>query len=128
MLYSREFYWSVDHDENRAEDGLNLRERFADEFGYDYDFLDGPGSSECTILEMMVALASRCENEIMYNPDEGDRTWVWFWGMIENLGLTGMDDAHFNPWYVNRILDIFLNREYEKDGKDRKSTRLNSSH
>lgn len=117
LLYSREFYWSVDHDENRAEDGLTLRRKFADEYDIDDHFLDGPGGSECSVLEMMVALADRCENEIMYDPDEGDRAWVWFWGMIENLGLTGMDDRHFDARYANRILDIFLDREYEKNGK-----------
>jgi hypothetical protein len=75
--------------------------------------LDGP----CSVLEMMIALAIRCEETIMDDPDIGDRTRQWFWGMIINLGLGGMTDANFDPDFVDDSVLRFLNRDYEPDGR-----------
>lgn len=115
-LHDREFVYSILMDENRAEDGVDLRYRFGDE----YDCLDevklyltGP----CSVLEMMVALAFRCEDHIMCDSDYGNRTSQWFWGMITNLGLGSMTDKHYDRDFVDETIDIFLNREYEPDGK-----------
>ena len=66
---------------------------------------------------MMVALAIRCEEHIMGDQDIGDRTGLWFWGMIENLGLLSMTDTAFNKRRVDEIIDIFLNREYKRNGE-----------
>jgi hypothetical protein len=71
----------------------------------------------CSILEMMVALAIRCEEEIMYDPDIGDRTAQWFWCMIANLGLGGITDDVYDRAYVDDILIRLLYREYEPDGR-----------
>lgn len=115
-LHEIEFTFSMPKDMNRAEDGVDLRYRFA----YDYcspasaeTFLDGP----CSVLEMMVALAIRCEETIMDNPLIGDRTGQWFWGMIVSLGLGAMMDDRFDEERVDSIIDRFLNREYEPNGK-----------
>ena len=70
----------------------------------------------CSVLEMLIALAIGCENYIMYDPDEGDRTDIWFWGMIENLGLDALDDWAFNYEEFNAIIRRFLDRKYDKDG------------
>ena len=66
---------------------------------------------------MMIALAIRCENDIMDNPNMGDRTSQWFWGMITNLGLGSMTDRNFDIRYVDEIIERFLDRKYEPDGK-----------
>ena len=92
-------------------DGLELRADYQDESGDEAD-KTGP----CSILEMMIALAMRCENELMYDPDKGDRTELWFWIMIENLGLENMDDYGYDEEYCDYVLERFLNREYESDG------------
>lgn len=114
-LYQTEFVYSIPMDENRADDGINLRNRFAAIAGYDdfHDYLDGP----CTILEMMIALALRCEETIMDNPQLGNRTSQWFWNMVVSLGLGGITDDLFDKDYVDETIDIFLNREYERNGK-----------
>ena len=52
----------------------------------------------------------------MYDYDLGDRTSVWFWKMIENLGLSGMYDPYFDALQAGHIMYIFMNRQYEKDG------------
>lgn len=108
-LHDVEFVYLIDMDSNRAEDGVSLRRRFS---SYNSG-LSGP----CSILEMMVALAIRCEENIMDDPTMGDRTGQWFWGMIMSLGLNGMTDDHFDERYVKHVIDRFLNREYDPDGR-----------
>lgn len=117
-LHDITFRWSMEMDQNRAEDGISLRYRFALDQGYeddsDYimDILEGP----CSVLEMMVALSFRCE-EIMDNACVGDRTSQWFWGMIVNLGLGSMHDSLFDRQFVDETIDVFLDRDYEPDGR-----------
>lgn len=113
-LHSREFTYLIPRDINRAKDGISLRYRFGLYFDYPNasDDLIGP----CSILEMMLALAIRCEENIMDDPGIGDRTGQWFWGMIANLGLRNMTDNVFDESVVDEIINRFLNREYEPDG------------
>lgn len=128
MLHGIEFTYTIPKDKNRAMDGMELRYRFALAKGYEkviphsYIYyedeyvakcLDGP----CSVFEMMLALAIRCEKDIMDNPIFGNRISQWFWGMISNLGLSGMTDAHFDREYVNDVIKKFLARDYEPDGK-----------
>lgn len=116
-LHSIEFLYIIPRDQNRAEDGMDLRYRYAlqcDRYNYEpiLDCLTGP----CSVLEMMVALAIQCEESIMDDPSIGDRTSQWFWGMIANLGLGGMYDERFDRQYVDETIERFLNRDYEPDG------------
>lgn len=114
-LHNTEFIFSVSKDENRAADGIDLRYRFAGSHRrIEYlDYLDGP----CSVLEMMVALAIHMEENVMDDPEYGDRTGQWFWGMIVNLGLGSMTDSRYDERYVNDILERFLYRDYEPDGR-----------
>lgn len=114
FLHDTEFVYFVPYDENRAEDGIGLRYHFCmihDCLDLEY-CLAGP----CSVLEMMVALAIRCE-ETMDDPEKGDRTSQWFWTMITNLGLGSMSDGNFSEWQVNDVVTRFLEREYEPDGR-----------
>lgn len=112
-LHNIEFTWFVPHDDNRASDGIQLRRRYAlDKYDISLQgYLRGP----CSVLEMMVALAVRCET-IMDDDGIGDRTGQWFWTMIHNLGLTPMTDKEFDMHQVDEIVARLLNREYEPDG------------
>lgn len=112
LLFERPFYSNVACDDNRAADGLELRYKFCNEAGGATLFM----MSSCSILEMMVALADRIEYDNMHDSDLGDRTPLWFWGMIDNLGLSDFDDYHFDEECVNRIVDNFLERRYDRDG------------
>lgn len=112
-LHERPFLYSLEMDENRARDGIDLRYRHQAEMGtYDVARSDQP----CSVLEMMAALAVRCEEHIMSNPDIGDRTEEWFFGMIENLGLIHETDDRFNPEHARRAIDRLIQREYAPDG------------
>lgn len=116
-LHNITFRYSIMRDKNRAKDGEDMRYRFAlaqyydTEPDYILEMLEGP----CSVFEMMVALAIRCE-ETMDDPDVGDRTGQWFWGMIVSLGLGSMLDSRFDARVVDDIVDRFLDREYEYDG------------
>ena len=111
-LYSIEFFWVIPRDKNRAIDGLDLREQFERETGLYCDEC-GP----CNCLEMFIALAIRCENELMYtyDPESGDQTDRWFWMMIENLGLDFYTDSNFDYDEVDDILYRFMSRNYGKN-------------
>jgi len=115
-LHNIEFRYSIPIDENRALDGIGLRHRFAYEYGVDETteaYLCGP----CSVLEMMVGLALRCEESIMDDPHMGNRLGQWFWAMVTNLGLGGMSDERFDQWYVDETIERFLRRDYEPDGR-----------
>lgn len=117
-LHNTNFRYTISNDKNRASDGIDLRYSFAlsqgceDEPELITDYLKGP----CSVFEMMVALAQRCES-VMDDPKIGDRTGQWFWGMINNLGLGGMNDNRYDKQYVNDVIDTFLDREYKSNGK-----------
>ena len=76
QLYETEFKFTVLMDINRAKDGVDLRYRFAmlKEDDRIVKILDGP----CSVLEMIIALAIRCEDSIMDDTRYGERTTQWF--------------------------------------------------
>ena len=115
LLHQIEFTFFVGNDINRAKDGVDLRYRFATLYEDDsiMDILDGP----CSVLEMMVALAIRCEESIMDDTRYGDRTGQWFWDMMSNLGIGLMYDDIFDNRIVEEKIYNFLDRNYEPDGK-----------
>lgn len=114
FLHSVEFTYTILRDENRAKDGINLRYRFSlchddvDEVRVGYP---------CSVLEMMVALAIRCEENIMDDALMGNRTGQWFWNMLVSLGLSTMTDDRFNEDIADEIISRFLNRQYERNGR-----------
>lgn len=111
-LHDIEFTYTIPNDVNRASDGADLRYRFTqnkDEF----DILDGP----CSVLEMMVALAIRCEETIMDDTRYGNRTGQWFWSMMSNLGINLMIDDMFDREFVEDKVYRFLDRQYEPNGR-----------
>lgn len=118
-LHTVEFTYSIRKDINRARDGVDLRFRFADGYFPEYSYeeinelLPGP----CSVLEMMIALAIRCEETIMDDPSYGNRMAQWFWKMVVSLGLGAMTDRRFDISYVEEVVEIFLAREYEPDGR-----------
>lgn len=122
-LYSTGFRYFIPRDRNRVEDGIDLRWRYACIVATDdrertaiTRELYLPHNT-CNVLELMVALAIRCEETIMDNPKYGNRTRQWFWGMIRSLGLAGMIDNDYNEAYTEEVLDRFMDREYDQDGR-----------
>lgn len=114
-LYEKDFIYLIDRDINRAEDGLALRKKFKKEYDLDADkrlYFDPC----CTCMEAMVAIAINCEHDIMACDPDDEHPNRWFWGMIESLGLMPYDNFNFNHAAVDRILNRWLNREFNMDG------------
>lgn len=114
-LHNTQFDFYIRNDVNRAMDGVNLRYRFGTVIGDDraFDILDEP----CSVLEMILALAIRIEEQIMDDPSYGDRTQQWFWMMLSNIGIGGMSDDIYDETYVNEQIYRFLERRYEPNGR-----------
>lgn len=117
-LHQIDFQYTHPMDGNRAEDGTDLRYRFGYENKYEgpmiASYLD---NRPCSVLEMLIALAFRCEEHIMQDSDAGDRMGQWFWNMIVNLGLGTMSDSRFNAAYTDEVIFRFMDRKYKRNGE-----------
>ena len=116
FLHGKEFVYTLPMDDNRFEDGISLRYRF----GYvsdapNYIVTRELDNRPCSVLEMMVALALRMEEDVMATADE-DRTSRWFMEMLKSLDLSYMTDNRFDEEEANRVIDNFLERKYRRDG------------
>lgn len=116
-MLQTEFKWSIMMDENRAYDGLYLRDTFCNHYGFSEEQLGYSIGMNCSVLEMMIALAYRWEDDIMYNPDFGSRYGNWFDIMFENLGLKFYTNENYDEDEVDDILENFMNRSYVKSGQ-----------
>lgn len=117
-LHETEFIYILPLDGNRESDGEDLRYRFAYEKHIPYaEIGNAIDIRPASVLEVMVALAIRCEEAIMSDPRYGNRTSQWFWEMLVTLGLGSMDDIRYNESYVDMVLARFMAREYEPDGR-----------
>ena len=117
-LFHTDFFYILEMDSNREADGINLRYRF----GYDHRYADAMIASyldnrPCSVLEMMVALALRVEENIMVDPEIGNHPEQWFDNMLTSLGLYNMTYDQFNPNKTDTIISRFLNRQYNRNGK-----------
>lgn len=118
LLYDIQFVYILDMDENRAEDGISFRYRYGYECGHSNSIIERYlDTRPCSVLEMMVALAFKGEEQIMNDSDYGDRTGQWFWNMIVSLGLGSMSDDNFDERYVYNTITRFLDRDYAPNGQ-----------
>lgn len=117
-LYDRQFRVINSFDENRVMDGEALRYQFGDEYGYEQPLIaEALDNRPCSVLELMVALAYRMENQFAYDPKCGDRTGTWFWEMVKSLGLINEADDNFNDAFVSYALDRFISLDYKPNGE-----------
>lgn len=107
QLDSIPFTWIFALDENRAAGGINLRTKFAYETSTNLDDIrNGP----CTVLEMLIGVASHMEDHLDETIDK------WFWVLINNLSLNQFDDDNYDSRGVDYIVNTWLNRHYCPDG------------
>lgn len=118
ILWKTDFIWVLDMDEDRAADGIALRNRYKREGGQ--DSYDGP----CTVLEVLIGLADRIDC-ILDELDGECRIPTFFWEMIDNLCLSGFSDQcfmqypnHKEDYYrqIDRCLQDWMNRDIEYNG------------
>jgi hypothetical protein len=110
-FHNTEFAWFLSGDDNRAEDGLDLRREFIliAETPDDPNWRRHPA---CSVLEMLIAFSRRAEFMT------GERAKDWFWEFVDNLGLRECTDGSgVDPDEIVDILDQFVWRTYDHNGK-----------
>lgn len=110
-MHNIEFVWIVPHDDNRVQDGLDLRSDFVNRRG-------GAGElhlAGATCLEVLVGLSHR----LAFIADGGHNSRQWAWTLLRNLGLNRFSDP-ITPQQADRIDDILhklIWRDYHADGR-----------
>ena len=118
LMHTISFSYTIPNDGNRYEDGISLRYRFGNFMGLSQlEIANCLDHRPCSVLEMMVALAVRCEEHIMSNDEYGDRTAVWFHDMLRSLGLSDVTDSKFRRAYSAERIYRFLNHDYKPNGE-----------
>ena len=110
ILFQKEFVWFVPNDDNRLEDGRELRHEFIEELGLyqvDKNWMD----LGCSFLELLIGLSRRLAFEAGGKPRD------WFWHLLNNLQLDFYTDNILIPEKkVNDCLDKVIWRTYRRDG------------
>lgn len=108
-LFDTEFVWLLSGDDNRAEDGIELRKEFLRAANEKAD--DSWNNLGCSIFEMLIAFSRVLEFET------DDPASQWFWVFLENLGIADLNDAaDLEMANVDEILRKFVWRIYNEDG------------
>lgn len=110
QLNTKEFVWLVPNDDNRIEDGKDLRLEFLHENGetdIDINWLE----QGCSMLELLLSLSRHCAFE------SGGTAKHWFWHLIGNLQLEECTDASgYSESAVDEVLDRVIFRQYDYHG------------
>jgi len=107
QMHNLEFRWTVPNDDNRVEDGMDLRYEFLGESGSKLDL------NKATFLEVLVALSRR----VAFTGGGSERHWGW--RLIKNLRLHKMSNPLTDD-KVRRIADILdavIWRTYDPSGR-----------
>jgi len=112
QLYKKEFVWLVPNDDNRLEDGRDLRREFVESCGIDNpdpNWLD----MGCSMLEMLIGLSRKLSFEA-----DGEAR-VWFWHLIATVDLMKYNDRHYDDLArleIDEVLERIIWRQYAPDG------------
>jgi len=109
-LYTTEFIWLIPNDDNRAQDGRDLRYEFVDQLRISVprDWID----LGCSMFELLIGLARRLSFEIDGEPH------LWFWKLVENLDLEQYNDGvPFPEERIDYVLDDVIWRTYKPNGR-----------
>lgn len=114
-MYTKRFTWFIHNDDNRAEDGRELRYEFCEIFDIDEGDHTLWMELDCSFLEMLIALARRIafQTEPEYSVQE------WFWKFMDNLELRKYTDDVYHSAIaeqVEDVLDRVITRRYSEDG------------
>ena len=128
-LYLTDFRWSdrFSDDENRAKDGMGLRNIFAETKGVRAENICG--GKKCSCLEVLIGLARRIEIDIMGIPGE-ENIPRWFWMFIDSIGfvsglfgdqfqgdLSDLEPGMWDRAYIDRKIGVWLDRNYDRTGR-----------
>lgn len=113
ILFTHEFLWFVPNDDNRIEDGKDLRYEFLYSKGMEPSDIDQDWlHMGVSMLELFVGLSRRLAFQTNAEPEE------WFWELLENLDLRKYNDSvHIPRATVEERLDRVIWRTYSRTGR-----------
>jgi len=105
ILHAKEFVWLIPNDDNRLEDGLDIRA----------EFFNGHGKHThlpCSVLEVILGLSRRLAFAA------GGEEARWAWVLIENLELHRMSGriGDIRAERIGDVLERLVWRTYQPDG------------
>lgn len=105
-MHNWEFAWTVPNDDNRVQDGADLRDEFLAGKSHSFDY-------GVSILEVLVALSRRLEFIA------GGYAKHWAWQLLENLRLNKSSDplTGKKAERADDILYALVWRTYSRDGQ-----------
>lgn len=110
-LHSIDYISTYYLDDSRILDGIALRNQYAMDMCTDEPDQGRP----CSVLEMLIALSIRIENDVTGFPTY-DHPERWFWEMLDNIDLTRCTDEYYSSDYVRQQVDNWMNRRYTAKG------------
>jgi hypothetical protein len=114
QLYKTKFKWFIPNDDNRMNDGFELRNQYLELESLGINELDNDILfSDCSVLEVLIGLCHRVSFDSVLSVDD------CFWEFIHNLDLQNYTDTNYNESSYNQIakkVSKFINRKYLPDG------------
>lgn len=112
LMFDTEFYELVPNDQNRIEDGRDLRIEFCYAQNLDTHAMDYLGPKGC-FLEVLIALSRRLSFAAGGSNPPG-----WAWVLLNNLNLHRMVDplSRAKERRAVKIIDQCIRRAYSPDG------------
>lgn len=115
QLYDKEFVWFVPNDDNRAEDGRDLRDEFVLQEDIDPDDVTQTWMElPCSMLELILSLS----RHLAFETDGEVRDW--FWRLIDNLDIL-IPDSEYDldgSEIIDEALEAVIHRDYDYDGHE----------
>ena len=112
-LHETEFVWTISGDDNRIQDGKDLRTDFRYKFDMPNDFPELEFKPFVSVLEIIIAVSRILEFVA------GGQAPGWAWRLIDNLGLNHfydpLDAEKISA--VDEILATLIWRTYDRNGK-----------
>ena len=113
IMHLREFVWIIGNDENRIEDGRDLRISYLDDSSLNHREYEKARQTEpVSFLEVLIGLSLR----VAFITGRDAKEWAW--NLIENLRLHRMSDQLDQRQVdkIHDILDTVIWRTYQEDG------------
>lgn len=112
FLLNKSFKYTIPRDDNRVKDGLSLRYKYFEDFDNPEEIL----GVNASVLEVLIGLSIRLDREYIGEPGD-PHPEIIFWEMICNLGLDKFDDLKWSEDEAEKIVNKWLLRDYDFDGK-----------
>lgn len=106
-LHHIEFVWLLVGDDNRAADGVELREYFLREMNLPLDYDPMWMNQGCSVLEMLIAFAMRAEFQTEMPVKD------WFWEFLRNLQISEAQDIK----HIQDVIHEFMWRTFKPSGE-----------